>query len=75
MGTPCSATTVGRPITKVGFYFSPETAAQAAARDAAGVAPRAVYEPSTERRAPSLQGPFEVFRSTIEQEDYVMGAL
>ena len=64
----------GRSITRVSFYFSPETAAEAAARDAAGVDPRAVYDFS-ERRGPSLQGSFEVFKSTIELEDYVMGAL
>ena len=63
----------GRSITQVSFYFSPETAAQAAARDAADVDPQAVYD--HERRGPSLQGSFEVFKSTIEQEDYVMGAL
>ena len=49
-------------------------AAEAAARDAAGVDPRAVYEFNAQR-GPSLQGSFEVFKSTIEQEDYVMGAL
>lgn len=65
----------GRSITRVSFYFSPETAAQAAARDAAGVDPRAVYDPSDERRGPSLKSSFKVFKSTIEQEDYVMGAL
>jgi phenylpropionate dioxygenase-like ring-hydroxylating dioxygenase large terminal subunit len=64
----------GRSITKVSFYFSPETAAEAAARDASGLDPRAVYDVD-ERRGPSLQGSFEVFKSTIEQEDYVMGAL
>jgi phenylpropionate dioxygenase-like ring-hydroxylating dioxygenase large terminal subunit len=65
----------GRSMTRVSFYFSPETAAEAAARDAAGVDPRAVYDLSNERRGPSLKSSFEVFKSTIEQEDYVMGAL
>lgn len=83
---PASATLVriypdarqpGRSITQVSFYFLPELAAQAAARDAEGFNAEDAYDPSrvTQERRPSLQASFEIFSSTIENEDYVMGEM
>ena len=67
----------GRSVTQVSFYFTPEAAAIAAARDAEGFDPKQAYDPAgiAERRGPSLRVQFEVFSSTIAHEDYVMGAM
>ena len=67
----------GHSVTQVSFYFTPDLAAQATARDAEGFDPAAAYDPArvTEGRGPSLQASFEVFSSTIENEDYVMGEM
>jgi hypothetical protein len=67
----------GRSISQISFYFTPELAAHARARDAEGFDRASVYDQArreTDPR-PSLQASLEVFASTIEQEDYVMGAM
>jgi phenylpropionate dioxygenase-like ring-hydroxylating dioxygenase large terminal subunit len=63
----------GRSITRNSFYFTPEAAAHAAATDAEIADASAAY--ISNRSGPSLKVIFEVFNSTIEQEDYVMGAM
>ena len=63
----------GRSVTQVSFYLIPELIAQATAHDAEGYDPSEVYDP--ERASPSLQASFEIFSSTIENEDYVMGEM
>ncbi|AWZ01476.1 anthranilate 1,2-dioxygenase large subunit [Rhodobiaceae bacterium] len=64
----------GRSITQVDFYFSQAAVDAANAADAATKAGAVenVYERS-ENRVSTLESIMEVFNSTIEQEDYVMG--
>jgi phenylpropionate dioxygenase-like ring-hydroxylating dioxygenase large terminal subunit len=68
-----------RSITRIGFYFSPEAAELAAAQDTPPLEnPDDVYNfelRSSGERAASLEAAMEVFRSTIENEDYVMGEM
>lgn len=63
----------GRSVTRNSFYFTPEAAAQSAAMDVEAVDSSTAYVPN--RNGPSLKVIFEIFNSTIEQEDYVMGAM
>ena len=68
----------GRSTTRISFYFTPEVAAMAAAQDAEGFKPEQVYDfdaRSQSEQGASLEASFEVFRSTVEQEDYVMGEM
>ncbi len=68
----------GRSTTRISFYFTPEVAEMAAAQDAEGFSPEEVYDfeaRSQSERGASLEASFEVFRSTVEQEDYVMGEM
>ncbi|MEQ8859010.1 MAG: aromatic ring-hydroxylating dioxygenase subunit alpha [Pseudomonadales bacterium] len=61
-------------VTRIGHYFSSE--AVTASQDAANVVrPENVYDFASraEASAPSLEASKEVFSSTIEQEDYLMG--
>ena len=58
----------GRSITRVHHYFSAEIIATAAAQDA--TTKEDVYNPN---RTPSISAVSEIFDSTIEQEDYLMG--
>jgi phenylpropionate dioxygenase-like ring-hydroxylating dioxygenase large terminal subunit len=72
------ATNPSRSITKISFYFTPEIAARAAEHDAQEINAANVYDydaRSSGDGAPSLEASLEVFRSTIEQEDYVMGEM
>ena len=63
-----------RPLKLVSI--SPELAAHARARDAELIQPRFYDQAHRESdRQASLQASLEVFASTIEQEDYVMGAM
>lgn len=64
----------GHSITRVSFYYSRE--AMALAEEQATISADEVY--NTDRRqnaAPSLAASLEVFRSTIEHEDYLMGEM
>ena len=72
----------GRSITRVSFYFTPEAVERAAAQDHQkqhrGLQAEDVYD--FERRTSgegieSLEASLEVFRSTVENEDYVMGEM
>lgn len=65
---------VGRSITQVDFYFTQTAvdAADAADAETTKKSTDSVYERS-EDGVPTLEGLMEVFNSTIEQEDYVMG--
>jgi len=69
----------GRSITRISFYFSPEVAKLAVQSDADGAGNQDVYDPNNlsaeTSRGPSLSASLEVFRSTIENEDYVMGEM
>ncbi|MDG1123403.1 MAG: SRPBCC family protein [Pseudomonadales bacterium] len=69
----------GRSITRISFYFSPEAAELAAQRDANWSGNQDVYDANKRLAngggAPSLSASLEVFRSTIENEDYVMGEM
>lgn len=58
----------GRSITRVHHYFSAEIIEIAAAQDTGPQ--QDVYDPE---RAPSITAVNEIFDSTIEQEDYLMG--
>ena len=67
----------GRSITRIGFYFSQEAQDYAAAH-ASEFDPDKVYD--VDQRdggdgVASLEGSLEVFRSTVEHEDYVMGEM
>lgn len=69
-------TDTGRSITRISFYYVPEVAAQAAEHDANNFERDNVYNfdaRAEEGGAPSLEASLEVFHSTIELEDYVMG--
>jgi phenylpropionate dioxygenase-like ring-hydroxylating dioxygenase large terminal subunit len=64
----------GHSITRVSFYYSKE--AMALAEEQTAISAEDVY--SIDRRqnaAPSLAASLEVFRSTIENEDYLMGEM
>ena len=63
----------GRSVTQISFYFAPEIAAEANDVDRESSNQRNAYEPGQER--PSLANALEVFKSTIENEDYVMGEM
>ena len=63
----------GQSVTRVGFYYAPEFAEQADDVGRASAASHDAYE-FTEGRA-SLSASLEVFKSTIENEDYVMGEM
>ena len=63
----------GRSVTQISFYFAPEIAAEANDVDGELSNERDAYEPGHER--PSLANALEVFKSTIENEDYVMGEM
>ena len=69
----------GRSITRISFYFSPEVAKLTVQSDADGAGNQDVYDPNKlsaeTSRGPSLSASLEVFRSTIENEDYVMGEM
>lgn len=68
----------GRSITRIGFYFTPEVAELAAANDATGIKTEDVYDYDSRKSAEhsaSLEASMEVFRSTVENEDYVMGEM
>ncbi len=69
-------TDTGRSITRISFYYVPEVAAAAAEHDANTFEKDNVYDfdaRAGEGGAPSLKASLEVFHSTIELEDYVMG--
>ena len=61
----------GTSITKIGHYFSPADIEAAAAAEVIDL--DQVYTFGEERRALSLAASMEVFDSTVEQEDYLMG--
>ena len=67
----------GQSLTRVSFYFAPQIAEQIAEADARN--PEAVnvysYEDRQGANAYSLAASLEVFKSTIENEDYVMGEM
>ncbi len=65
----------GRSVTKVSFYYS-DAALQAAEEHTGNFDASKVYDfEGDSRRAPSVQASLEVFHSTIEKEDYVMGEM
>ena len=61
----------GKSVTRVSFYYAPEIAEQADDVSSQSVDSLDAYSPREERA--SLSAALEVFSSTIEQEDYVMG--
>lgn len=66
-----------RSITQVSFYFTEDTA-DLSLDETKELAPEDVYnyeKRAGEGRGASLSASFEVFRSTIEHEDYVMGEM
>ncbi|MFT7651326.1 MAG: phenylpropionate dioxygenase-like ring-hydroxylating dioxygenase large terminal subunit [Limisphaerales bacterium] len=68
----------GRSVTKVSFYFAPELAALAKNATNEPLSTEAVYnfeERKAAEGAASLSASLEVFRSTIEHEDYAMGEM
>jgi phenylpropionate dioxygenase-like ring-hydroxylating dioxygenase large terminal subunit len=68
----------GKSITHITFYYTREAMELAESEDAEVVNAETVYD--SERREngsarPSLAASLEVFRSTVEHEDYVMGEM
>ncbi len=68
----------GRSISRISFYFTPEVIEMSQLEESQDLSQEDVY--NYEQRAQtgavaSLQASLEVFRSTIEQEDYVMGEM
>ncbi len=65
----------GRSVTQISFYWSQE-AIDVADADTSEFDASKVYEfNDSAPRRPSLEASLEVFHSTIEQEDYVMGEM
>ena len=68
----------GRSVTRISFYLIPEVAKLAAANDAEGFNAEEVYDydaRSSGGGMASVEASLEVFHSTIEQEDYLMGEM
>jgi len=72
----------GRSVTRISFYYSQEAMVQVEADAEAEAQAQAEHTPddvySIDQRknsGPSLSASLEVFRSTIEMEDYVMGEM
>jgi phenylpropionate dioxygenase-like ring-hydroxylating dioxygenase large terminal subunit len=65
----------GRSMTRISFYYSEKAHAEAAENDASFSDNDDVYDPSRNNKGQSLAASLEVFRSTIENEDYVMGEM
>ena len=66
----------GRSITRISFYYSPKAIDQAKAEAQAEMTREEVYSADrAQNTGPSLAASLEVFRSTIEMEDYVMGEM
>lgn len=68
----------GRSISRISFYFTPEVIEASKNSDSQDLSQEEVY--NYDRRSggdgvASLEASLEVFRSTIEQEDYVMGEM
>ncbi len=68
LGDPSSS------VTRISFYYSPELMEYAQNRDAGARAVGDVYEPGNDRGG-NVEANLEVFKSTIEEEDYVMGEM
>lgn len=68
LGDPSSS------VTRISFYYSPELMEYAQNRDAGAKAVGDVYEPGNDRGG-NVEANLEVFKSTIEEEDYVMGEM
>ena len=67
-----------RSITRISFYYTAEAMARAAEEGELEISPETVYNlDSRNSRAgiASLDASMEVFHSTVEQEDYVMGEM
>ena len=63
-----------RSVTKISFYYS-QAAMDYAAEQNVNSDEIDVYDPDGRDAGPTLEGSREVFRSTIEQEDYDMGEM
>ena len=68
LGDPSSS------VTRISFYYSPELMEYAQNRDAGAKAVGNVYDPGNDRGG-NVEANIEVFKSTIEEEDYVMGEM
>ncbi|MEK9873761.1 MAG: aromatic ring-hydroxylating dioxygenase subunit alpha [Betaproteobacteria bacterium] len=68
LGDPSSS------VTRISFYYSPELMEYAQNRDVAAKELGDVYDPNNDRSG-NVEGNLEVFKSTIEDEDYVMGEM
>ncbi|NIP15795.1 MAG: Rieske 2Fe-2S domain-containing protein [Pseudomonadales bacterium] len=66
----------GRSITRISFYYTPEIIEAVAAEQAAGANVNDVYDYEG-RQGPigGVEASLEVFHSTVEREDYVMGEM
>ena len=68
----------GRSVSRISFYFTPEAVALAEAQKDQALKPEEVYDyesRSSGETANTLEASLEVFRSTIEMEDYLMGEM
>ena len=63
-----------RSVTKISFYYSQQSM-DYAAEQKVNSEEFDVYDPDGRDASPTLEGSQEVFRSTIEQEDYDMGEM
>lgn len=65
----------GRSISQISIYLTPEAHAEATGLDDAArkEAAENAYNFDRENRSPSIESSLEVFTSTVEYEDYVMG--
>ncbi len=66
----------GRSITRISFYYTPEVIAAVESEQAAGTAIGDVYDfDGRQGLIGGVEASLEVFSSTVEQEDYVMGEM
>ncbi len=66
----------GRSITRISFYYTPEIIEAVAAEQAAGANVNDVYDYEGRQGAiGGVEASLEVFHSTVEREDYVMGEM
>ena len=66
----------GRSTTRISFYYTPEVVESVAAEQAAGTDIGDVYDyDGRQGMIGGVEASLEVFHSTVEQEDYVMGEM
>jgi phenylpropionate dioxygenase-like ring-hydroxylating dioxygenase large terminal subunit len=69
------ASNPGRSVTKVSFYYTQDMIDKAASEEAPQFDVKSDLYDRDKPRVDSLEGSMEIFTSTVEQEDYLMGEM